>query len=236
MLNILFPSKCSICERILGRKERYICSDCYPSLPIVEEPRCVRCGKPIALLSQSRCQDCERKERSSLKKGTALWVYDSRIKKAMANFKYQGCEEDAMFYAQELYRFRGEEIKRWQINAIIPVPLHRKKQWFRGYNQAQHLAIELAKFLNVPVLSDVLTRTCYTKPQKALAKRQRASNVADIFALNKKSQQSLHLYQRVLLIDDIYTTGATVEDCAKVLRKAGMQEVYFCCLCIGKDY
>ena len=238
ILDFVFPGKCPICNNILGSKEKQICHSCQTLLPRVTEPCCKRCGKPIAAVEEQYCHDCGEKRRGQnvLTKGSALWVYDSRMKRAMANFKYDGCVEDAAFYAQQLVRFRGREIMSWQVDAIIPVPLHRRKQWFRGYNQATALAEELGRHLHLPVLAETLTRTRYTKPQKGLVPKQRKNNVAGAFALTDQGRKKAASLRRILLIDDIYTTGATLEACGEVLKRTGVQEVYFICLCIGRDY
>lgn len=238
LLDFVFPRKCPVCSKALGYKERQICQTCQKILPRVTEPCCARCGKPIPAVEEQYCHDCEekRKRPDALKKGAALWVYDTHMKRAMANFKYEGCVEDAAFYVQQLVRFRGQEIVNWQVDAIIPVPLHRRKQWFRGYNQATVLAEELGKHLHLPVLADVLVRTRYTKPQKGLAPKQRTGNVAGAFALTDQGREKIASLRRVLLLDDIYTTGATLEACGEVLKRTGVREVYFICLCIGRDY
>lgn len=236
-LDFIFPLKCPICGKVLKRGENGICHSCRVSLPRVCEPRCKRCGKPIAMPEEQYCHDCEVKRKGTdvLAAGAALWLYDTRMKRAMASFKYEGCTADASFFARELVRFHGAEIAGWRAEAVLPVPIHRRKKWFRGYNQAAVLADKLGELLNLPVLSDVLLRTRFTKPQKGLDSRQRAANVAGAFALKNGAEKALRSLRRVLLVDDIYTTGATLEACGDILCKAGIQEVYFVCLCIGKD-
>lgn len=238
LLDFLFPKKCPICGVLLKYGESEICQSCYKTLPRIREPRCARCGKPLATVEEQYCHDCEEKSKRAdvLVKGTALWLYDIRMKRAMADFKYEGCVEDGAFFAKELYRFCGSDIKSWHIDAIVPVPLHRRKQQFRGYNQAAVLAEALSQYIQLPVLNGVLKRKCYTKPQKGLTPKQRARNVAGAFALGVHAKEQLVNVRRILLVDDIYTTGATLEACGRVLRRAGVQEVYFTCLCIGRDY
>ena len=235
ILDLVFPRKCPICSKVLAGKEGQICPSCQKSLPRVTEPCCARCGKPVAAAEEQYCHDCEEKRRGRdvLKKGSALWLYDSHMKRAMANFKYEGCVEDAAFYVQQLVRFRGQEIMSWRVDAVIPVPLHRRKQWFRGYNQAAVLAEELGRHLDLPVLTDVLTRARYTKPQKGLAPKQRMNNVADAFTLTEQGREKAASLRRILLIDDIYTTGSTIDDMTKELHHAGIKHVYFIALAIG---
>lgn len=238
-LDILFPRKCPVCGMVLKRGERQICISCCRNLPLVKEPRCMRCGKPVSLVEETYCFDCEKKKQEGqnvLMKGTALWVYDTHMRQAMANFKYEGCLEDGSFYVEELCKNRGDEIANWSVEAVIPVPLHWRKRWFRGYNQAEVLAEGLGEYLQLPVLGNVLKRSRYTIPQKGLAPKQRAQNLTGAFAVTKKGRERVSDIHRVLLVDDIYTTGATLEACAEVLRAEGVQEIFFACLCIGRDF
>lgn len=240
IVEILFPAKCPICGMILKRQEKRICHSCKRVLPRICEPMCSRCGKPMddRDMESEYCFDCKRKQinQDVLTKGTALWLYDKRMKKAMADFKYGGCSENAHFFADELYRFRGEQMRKWQAEAIIPVPLHWRKKWFRGYNQAASLASALGARMSIPVYTDILKRKRYTKPQKGLSDRERRCNLQKAFCINQSIQVNERNLRRVLLVDDIYTTGATLESCATVLRTVGVEEIYFACLCIGGGY
>ena len=237
-LDFVFPRKCSVCGRLLKGSERCVCRTCQKQLPIIHEPRCMRCGKPIDGLEEQYCFDCgmKRKRRDIVAKGTALWVYDRHLKRAMADFKYEGCSGDAEFYASELCKKRGAEMAKWAVDAVIPVPLHWRKQWFRGYNQAELLADGIGAYLQVPVLKEVLKRIRYTKPQKGLTPGLRAENLKRAFSVDGRSQSRLENIRRVLLVDDIYTTGSTLEACAEVLCAAGVKQIFFACLCIGRDF
>lgn len=234
MLNILFPSKCALCDSILMRNERGVCEQCRKKLPMVTEPLCKHCGKPIPYVRQELCHDCEQKE-SLLVQGRALWLYTDKMKKAMADFKYQGCLADGDFYAGEMLRRRGSWIREKKIQCIIPVPLHWRKEWFRGFNQATYLAEHLGRELGVPVLEDALLRQHNTSPQKALNDRQRRENLKNVFCTNEKYREQLSGYTRILLVDDIYTTGSTLEECAKALKRTGDFQIFSLCLCIGGD-
>lgn len=251
VLDLLFPVKCPVCGRLQKGKEKGLCPGCRKSLPRVTEPVCSRCGKPIEIDTQEYCRDCSRKRRAAgmeddrtgmvsfskdpICQGTALWLYTDSMKCAMANFKYKGCYGDGAFYAEELVRFRRDRFRRWQPDYVIPVPLHRRKRWFRGYNQAACLARELGLRMNVPVASEALERRRYTKPQKGFDHRRRRDNVRDAFRIRDGWENRLW-GRRVLLVDDIYTTGSTLESCARVLCDAGVSKVYFACLCTGRDY
>ena len=170
-----------------------------------------------------------------LRQGTALWVYTDSLKEAMASFKYEGCYENAAFFAEEFIRFRKEKLLAWKPDFLIPVPLHRHRRWFRGYNQAEILAEEIGKRLHLPVETDVLCRSLDTSPQKQLDDKARYRNMSSAFYVPESAGYKLN-GKRVVLIDDIYTTGSTLEACAGELKKAGVSEIYSACLCIGRDY
>lgn len=153
----------------------------------------------------------------------------------MADLKYNGCYRTGPFLAEELVRFRGGRIRQWQPDYVIPVPMHRRKRWFRGYNQTACVAEELGKRMHVPVITDALVRSRYTRPQKGFDDKLRRDNVKDAFRLQPEWKEKIQ-DSRVLLVDDIYTTGATLESCASVLCEAGVKYVYFVCLCTGRNY
>ena len=233
-LDLLFPVKCPFCGKILNRHGPGACDSCRTGLPVITEPCCKRCGKPIFTPEEEYCADCQKKD-SPVCRGTALWVYDEQVKKAIAGFKYEGCYTDGDFFAGELYHYRGNKIRSWNPDVIIPVPLYWRKRWFRGFNQAAYLAEKLGMLLQIPVLEHALIRTRYTRPQNSLDNRKRQRNLKGAIEVNPGYKGQICRFRRVLLLDDIYTTGATIRECAVVLRKAGVENVYFSCLCIGRD-
>ncbi len=236
LFDLLFPSRCPLCGKIHSIKgEKGICKVCYRKLPVVMEPCCKHCGKPIADVKAEYCYDCEERD-SSLSEGTALFVYTDQIKKAMAAFKYGGCQVDGAVYGGELLKHRGTKLAGWEIDSIIPVPLHRRRRWFRGYNQAEVIAEVIGEGLNIPLLTDCLERKRYTRPQNGLDNKKRMQNVQGAFKIHKGFKREQLVGRNILLVDDIYTTGATLEACAKLLCRQGVRNVYFACLCIGQDY
>ena len=232
VLDLLFPVKCPLCGAVLSRNEKGVCDVCRPGLPVVTEPCCKHCGKPLACLEQEYCPDCSDRD-SALEQGTALWVYTDDMKKAIADFKYEGCLADGKFYGMELLAGKWELLQLWKPDCIVPVPLHWRKRWSRGYNQAACVAEVIGEGTGTPVIEDALLRTRYTSPQKGLDHRRRRDNLRDAFIVNPSRKDELSLYRRVLMVDDIYTTGATLEACGSTLRNDGVEKVYFICLCIG---
>lgn len=233
--DVLFPQKCILCGSVLPQDQSGVCGRCRRELPVISEPRCLHCGKPLASVEEEYCMDCARRE-SHFVQGVALWEYTGSMKRVMAEYKYGGCETDAVFFAEELAGQYGNLIRSWHADAIVPVPLHYRKRWFRGYNQAESLALAIGERLGIPVCTDVLRRNRYTEPQKNLDDRQRFANLREAFTARRGAEDRLAGWSAVLLVDDIYTTGATMEACAGVLQKLGMENIYFACLCAGRDF
>lgn len=236
ILNILYPVRCPVCGEIVIPKTERICALCRDKLKIIDEPRCKKCSKPIADEEREYCTDCERKSHHYVK-GYSVWVYDSVMRKSISDFKYNNKKEYAKYYISETIRLYGKTIKKLQPDALVPVPIHKLKFRERGYNQADILACGLAKELDIPVLSHLLLRNRKTLPQKQLNDIERLRNLKEAFRFNKAAAIKFKKdINRVLLIDDIYTTGSTVEACTNVLLENGVKEVYFITLCIGKGY
>ena len=235
VLDILYPKACVMCGRLLGRHERGVCGECMRELPYVSEPVCIHCGKPVAGGSEGICHDCGMAGESALDQGAALWVYEGQIKNAMQSFKNGGVSSDAGFYATELVTHLGNRIRKWRPDVIVPVPIHAKKEAFRGYNQADELCRELGRLTGIPHVR-MLVRTKYTDPLKQLGPSARRKSLRQVFAINEEHTGFFsESGKRVLLADDIYTTGATINACADVLKAAGAESVFALCLCIGSE-
>lgn len=226
ILSLIYPDACPICGRL---SEEGICQMCQKKIIYIKEPRCMKCGKPISNEDQEYCYDCERLDHI-YDRGYALWVHESGIKKSIYQFKFHNKRIYRHFFANELYKSYGNTISRWNISVIIPIPLNKKKKKYRGYNQAELIADELGKHMDLPVEKEKLIRVKHTKPQKALNDRERRANIKGAFYWKGRSLTG----QNILLIDDIYTTGNTVDEAARILKKAGACKVYFLTISIGQ--
>jgi ComF family protein len=213
-----------------------ICKGCKDQLIYVGEPLCKRCGKPIEDEEKEYCSDCERKK-FHYERGFAVWVYDDAMRNSIAAYKYHSKKEYSRFYVHEMLRLYKESFQKLELDAIIPVPIHRSKYLERGYNQAELLAKGIGEDLRLPVLTKLLIRNRKTLPQKKLSDKERLKNLSEAFAVNEQFLNTeLTSIKKVLLVDDIYTTGSTVEACSSLLKSHGIDEVYFIVLCIGKGY
>lgn len=157
-----------------------------------------------------------------------MYRYDERMQQVIRQFKYEGCFEIGDFFAERMAQAFGDWIQREKLEMIMPVPVHKKRLRFRGFNQAEILAEKLGECLDIPVRAEVLVRTEDTKPQKTLDVHKRIANLQKGFAVTRPVEG-----RRILLVDDIYTTGATLEACGNVLKRAGAEKICFVSLCIG---
>ncbi|MCM1257564.1 MAG: ComF family protein [Roseburia sp.] len=229
-LDLLYPPRCPICDEVAT--EGYpICSLCRRSIRTAEEPVCKKCGKPVSGERKEFCSDCARKKHE-FTQGKALWVYEKKVRESIYRFKYQNRRDYGKVYAREMAERYGGWIRRNEIQAIIPIPLYPGKKKQRGFNQAEVAAVELGKILGLPVERDLLIRTRNTRPQKELSEAERKNNLKKSFKTVKSVVQLKH----ILIIDDIYTTGSTIDAASSALKQCGAGEVYFCCVGIGTDF
>ncbi len=234
LLQLLFPRRCPVCDGIVMPFGEKICLGCIPKLRYVTPPRCLKCGKKIANAAEEYCPDCMNRAQRGLSEhafvsGRSLYEYDS-VAPSIYRFKYGGRREYAAFFGEELARYLGEYIRDRGIEGLIPVPLHRSRQRKRGYNQAKLLAKSLSGYTGVPVYDKILVRTKNTLPMKRLNPAERQNNLKKAFNIRQNDVK----LKVVLLIDDIYTTGTTVDAAARVLLAAGVEQVYFLTLACGR--
>ena len=149
-------------------------------------------------------------------------------------YKYTGQSVLSEVFGRELIKHKGRQIAAWQPDVVMAVPLHQRRLWFRGYNQAEKLAGYVAQALKIPVMESGLIRLKNTRPQNQLNDKQRRHNLSDVFEVPASAIKQIQ-GKRILLMDDIYTTGSTLEACGSALRQAGAEDIYFACLCIGSE-
>ncbi len=235
ILDIMYPPHCAVCDRVIAPSGNHICDSCRLKLPYIEEPRCMKCGKEIEKDDIEYCKDCQDKKRS-FRQGFPLFRYIPPVSDSVLEMKYKGRQEHALFYGEEMARVFGERYKKLGIQAIVPVPLHKKKLAHRGYNQAELLADVIGERIGLPVITDIIIRQENTKPQSELDNVEREVNIKNAFTV-KSDNSYFKKYNRqpeiILLVDDIYTTGATIEACTEVCHQAGIEDVYCTSVCIG---
>lgn len=154
------------------------------------------------------------------------------MRKSIALFKYKNKRKLADFYAKEIYRRWSSEFDRLGIDVLVPVPISKQKRKERGYNQAELISKRLGELMKVEVDKDCLIRKHNTTPQKSLDNVERYNNLKNAFGIKDISKN----INNILIIDDIYTTGATIDTCARLFKEHGFDNIYYASVCIGKGY
>ena len=225
--DLLFPRRCPVCGGVAMPKGRLICPACLKQLSFVSSPACMKCGKEIGSREQEYCADCIRRKKS-FTRGFALLNYDSRAAVSMAAVKYHNKREYLDFYARAAALRFEKQFRQAGIQVIVPVHVHASRLKTRGFNQAAVLAEKLSAELGIP-WEELLIRVKKTDPQKSLGSAERLKNLRGAF----EAEQEAGKWERVLLVDDIYTTGSTAEICSRALLKTGVKQVFVFAVCIG---
>lgn len=225
---ILFPVRCVYCGRFLPVNDKVrICLNCLRTIRKIDFPYCKVCGTPLD--GGENCFDCQKKKyKFDLLRSYAL--YDGVIREMIHMFKYRNKEylsKPLALFLYEAFKFY-KELNESEI--VLSVPLHWLKKYIRGYNQTELLAKEFSRLSNLPYFSEVIYKLKYTKSQTRLSKELRRKNVDGTFVV--KHREKIH-GKNVLLIDDVSTTGSTLNECAKVLKSNGAQKVF--CLTLARD-
>lgn len=227
-LNIFYPKRCMFCGKLIDNNEEYYCLKCYYKLPFVEEKRCLICGRE--LFGESKlCAHCKEHKRY-IDANYPVFVYKGLIKEALLKYKFKG----KMWYFKPFSCFLYEEIKDKvsNIDCIVYPPINKKTFYKRGYNQSELIAKELSQKLNIKMLNKCILKTRDNEKQSLMSGKMRYKNVKGVFKIDEKYKNELK-GKCVLFIDDILTTGATADECAKMLKKAGALSVVSSTLCIA---
>ena len=222
LTRLIFPATCRCCSRELSAEEKYFCAACFGGATKISQPLCTYCGAPFphGVGIDHPCMDCMRKK-PPFDKARAAVLYEGVIRDAIRLYKYRPVRG----LKKALGEFTSEAAVRWFPDAtmVMPVPLHRRRLWKRGFNQSLFLAESAAEALGVKVSLHGLGRIRHTRPQVGLSPDEREKNINGAFKIAGDGDVK---GGRVLLVDDVYTTGATARECAKMLRRAGAEKVY----------
>ena len=235
-LDCLYPRRCPVCGEIVVPKGALICPDCEKQISWVDGAVCQSCGRQLSDETAEYCPDCMRR-RHSFDGGIALCNYNDAARTSMAKIKYQGRREYLDYYGQVFVKRLGRKIAGFHPDVLVPVPVHPARKKKRGFNQAEVLAeriseeLEQQYHIRIPVCPELLSRTKKTLPQKDLSAAERLKNLEGAFEAGTVPPG----IRRVLLVDDIYTTGSTADTCAKALKQAGVRKVYIATACIGNQ-
>lgn len=224
LIDILFPPRCITCGGAPegGGKNPY-CTDCLSKVTFIMPPLCTCCGLQFADTGGEShlCGDCISKK-PFFSTARALGIYDTILLDTIHLFKYSGRILIGEIMGRVMADYRYDSLSISEFSLIIPVPLHPKKLRERGFNQSLVLGREIAKKFSIPLDFKTLKRRIDTKPQVKLGKSERAKNVKGAFTVEGKERIK---GKKVLLVDDVYTTGSTANECARMLREAKASDV-----------
>ena len=218
ILNWLYPPACIACKVMLpvNMGNFYICDRCELLFERVPLPACKKCGGVLSE-EDEKCASCFGKN-FYFDSNTSTYVYDELMRDLLLDMKFKNKKRIAtglgMMWAKQVNMPEGEFMLTW-------LPMHPTKQKERGFNQAEIMAKEIAKHLKIPC-ENVLRRIVDTPPQSGLHPKQRQENVEGAFEV----VLGIAVHKQVVVIDDIYTTGASMNECAKVLKESGAEFVY----------
>ncbi len=236
LIDLVYPRRCPICGDIVTPRGSLACLSCSHKLKLIAPPKCKKCGKHVDFEEQEYCFDCVKKQHK-YSYGISLWEYDSLMRKSISDFKYKSRKEYADFYIEEFVKNYINEIIIMAPDVLVPIPIHKSKLLDRGYNQAEILCQGLSSKLGIPTIPNLLKRDKKTLPQKQLNDKERFKNLQKAFSFNNKVMDRYNKpIDKVLLVDDIYTTGSTIEACTRILLSNGISNVYFASICVGKGF
>jgi competence protein ComFC len=227
VVSVFFPAGCRICDKLLTGASRVpICGECLDSFPASSEKKCEVCGQPLALMTSTDdnalvCRACQQKT-YAFDRARSYGVYDGPLVHAILLLKWERAEPLGAWFADRLTELTRREGQSMVADVVVPVPLHRDRERARGYNQAGLISKPLARKLRLPHKAVLLMRTRPRPPKQVLTLEERWESVRGAFATRPGSQVDK---KRVLLVDDVMTTGATLDACARALLESGAKSV-----------
>lgn len=230
-MSLLFPASCLICEFTLEPLNRsFICSSCWGKIEWLPSLHCIKCGKPFSFPTSDPsifppvCLNC-RENPPFFQRIFIPTLYRGVTAEAIKLFKYNHKRAIIRGFSKIIrYYLDKVDMVSLKPDGVTCIPLHRKRLKERGFNQAEDIARVLGRYLDCQVWNNLLSRVKNTRPQTELRKEERKKNIKDSFKLRKKIKGK---GIRVLLVDDVYTTGSTLNEAARELKKSGLEVFAF---------
>jgi ComF family protein len=222
-LQFLLPPQCHCCEKFLEEGQQGICPDCLSKIRWIEPPLCTLCGVPFLSreIENHPCGACLTRGKY-FTMARAVGYYEGPLREAIHRWKYEEKSYLTLFFGEKLAEGFCRYWDPQSFDLIIPVPLHSKRLRERGFNQALLLVKELSRRTRIPYSKRLLQKRILTPPQVNLSGGEREKGVRGSFHIQRDEEIE---GKSILLVDDVYTTGATVNECSKVLLKAGAERV-----------
>lgn len=224
LADLIFPPGCLACDAIIDHHENLpICPSCFSKIKFITSPLCVCCGIPFSGTDESNhlCGNCLI-SKPSFSFARAVGIYEATFLEVIHKFKYRGKIAVGKIMGRLMAEYDCPSLRISEFTLIMPVPLHSKRLRERGFNQSVILGREIARRFLIPLDFLTLNRHIDTVSQIHLGKKERESNVRGAFEVTHPEKIS---DRKIILVDDVYTTGSTVRECARVLMKNGATSV-----------
>jgi len=224
-LGLFYGEACEACDKQRATaKEGYVCASCRADVKLIEPPFCQRCGAvfPGEVTGQFQCGNCRHLE-LDFSHARAAAAADGVLLDILHRYKYEHALWVEPFITEVFVAVAGPKVKTGQWDMIVPVPLHPRRQKEREFNQAEVLGRALSSSTDIALETRLLQRTIDTRSQTRLPRAQRGENVRRAFRFRGRAGELAG--KRVIVVDDVLTTGATTNACARLLRQNGAEEV-----------
>jgi ComF family protein len=223
LVDFFFPPKCALCGQIPeDQRPDLACSTCQQEIPMISHPFCPRCGVPFEAPGEDHlCSGCLTEDRF-FSRARAVGLYEGWAAEMISRFKYRGASHLAVPLGNLMADCQDPEFRWSAKDLLVPVPLHPRRLRQRGFNQSLLLARQISRRHSIPVDFLSLERIRMTIPQIELSGAERRKNLRGAFQVHREAK--IH-QKRILLVDDVFTTGTTVQECSKALLQAGAEQV-----------
>lgn len=225
-LKFLYPNRCPICKDVVDGENNF-CINCWKKIQFISEPYCNICGEPFeysfGLQSDELiCGKCLYKK-PYYDKAISVFIYEKNIARAIFEFKFYQKTFLSKFFSKLISGSVRKVID--EVDIVVPVPMHIKRLRWRGYSQSFLLARDLAELENKIIIPDLLLKIKHTKAQAKLKNKERKKNLKSVFVFNDKYKDFIS-DKKIALIDDVITTGTTVNECSKILKENKVKKVF----------
>ena len=235
LLDFIYPQTCPICRNPLEREEKDVCEECWKALSLLPSPYCPYCKCFLENedeITDHQCASLSGPKERRILAVRSLGTFDDHYQKFVHRLKYDKKIHLGKRLAQKLGESMSEEREFAGCDMVIPVPLHRARERERGFNQSEVLAKGISRAIGISLTKGILKRKRNTKDQTYLNAQQRAENVRGAFVVTHPKKID---GKRVILVDDVMTTGATLNECARMLLDAGAENIFAVTLAVVVD-
>ncbi len=224
-MGLLFPPECQVCRSMLPlRDSSGVCPKCESQIQWIKPPHCAGCGRTLKNLKRALCGICESEsEPLNFDRAYACAAYQGPAREILHRYKFDRRIFLGNFLSNRILAFADKYLKKQDFDAVMAVPLDPKRHLSRGFNQSSLLSQKLSKAMKLKEISKLVARKSSSSCQSLLSRQERKANLRDCFFVTDK--RSLARFKRILLVDDIMTSGQTFSECAKTLKKNGARSV-----------